>query len=184
MRYDLDEKRFPLRQLRELVPTLNSKSLRNWIERKLFDTGGQRPGKTGELLYTPMDAVRLTFITQMVALGVAPAPAFGMAMAVEERVRTFWASDPEEFTPWASQPIRLKSWKIAEYTRGYIYSSIDGSPQMRTSDTLSSDTARLHFLPTTYITVEIDVMALHVLKRAQRIKAGLPAFFPPREPDA
>ncbi|MFM9860556.1 hypothetical protein RUR49_19020 [Pseudoxanthobacter sp. M-2] len=184
MTLDLDTKHFPQRKLLELVPGLKPASIRNWIERHLLDVGGARPGKAGQLLYSPMDAVRLTFVTQMVRLGVAPAPAFGMAMMIEERVRQLWASAPEEFTPDPDDPISLKAWKVGEYRRGYIYSTAEDGPQMRASDALSSDTMRLHFLPTTYITVEIDVMALHVLKRAQRVKAGLPAFFPPREPDA
>lgn len=178
MPIDLDKPWFTQRQLLELVPQLTAKNLQNWIERGLMDTGGQKPGKAGRLYYTPLAAVLLTFVTEVVSLGVRPSSAFEMAEWLDARVRELWANKPEEFPESPEEPVSVKTWRLEVYRRAYVYRGEGGHHVWIEAEAPEVRTERLWLLPSVYIAVEIDLLSLRVLKRAQRLMAGLPANFP------
>lgn len=183
MLFDLDKPRLQRRHLIEMVPLLTAKTMQNWIDVGHVDTGPQPCGKGRRYSFSPLMAVKLAFVVDLVRLGIQPTPAFSFAEMIEETVRELWASEPEEFPADPDKPICLKSWKADSYRRALIVQGNDGPPRMDLVAAGDRPSLRL-WLPTTYITVEVDILALRVLKRAHRVMARLPAFAPPREEEA
>lgn len=156
---DLDAESYTQAQILELIPKLKAKSLQNWIARGVIEIHGARPGRQGKLRWSGKDVIALTFMTEMVEIGIAPLEASMMVAPVIEMLPDFLARFP---IPEGRDGYLLDP--SADYKAYRIAGGKDGSAWLHRI-TPGSAFGRLSSFPVVYQVVELDLLFIDCINR-------------------
>lgn len=159
-RLNLEEPMFLQSDVLKLVPRLTGKTLQNWAVHGNSKGAEKQTHHRAKRRYRPVGVIMLSFMAEVVDMGIPPSVAREMAQIVGGAAIDIWNLNLER--PDGKGVPTITIWSDGEYEfyrRGFIHKAWPGGNgyEMQLRRTVPD---RVLMLPMIYLTVEVDMFVI------------------------
>ncbi|NJO53843.1 MAG: hypothetical protein HC829_02495 [Bacteroidales bacterium] len=166
MKIDLAAPIFTQADVLEILPGLKAKTLQNWNERRLLDTGDQTAGRGGKRMYSGINIIKLSFMNLITEFGIGPKFASETASFIVGRANDVHSNHKiiveDDGVHWAIDAGNIDSYKV-----GFITKKTDSRYDFELEDQHHSRMRRFGE-PHIYLSIEVDFHILSTLNSIYR----------------